>query len=52
MSDLQAAWLLIVIIPATYWLYLVITEHFYWKGFKNGKRLAENTTQASKRVAS
>ena len=50
MSDLTAAYLLLVIIPACYWLYLVITEHFYWKGFRNGKRLYENTVEASKRV--
>ena len=51
MSDLWAAWLLLVIIPACYLIYLVITEHFYWKGFRNGRKLAENTAKAGERAA-
>lgn len=33
------------------WLWLVITEHYYWKGFRNGKRLAENTVKTGERVS-
>ena len=32
----------LIAIPILGLLYTVITENFYWKGFKDGKRLAEN----------
>lgn len=32
------------------WLWLVITEHYFWKGYKHGKRTAENTFKASERI--
>ena len=32
------------------WIWFVITEHYYWKGFKNGKRLVENSIKASEGI--
>lgn len=36
----------LIAIPVIGLLYTAITENFYWKGFKDGKRLAENNRSA------
>ena len=37
----------IVSIPVIGLLYTALTEHWYWKGFKDGKRLTQNNRSAS-----
>ena len=32
----------LIAIPVLGLLYTALTENFYWKGFRDGKRLAEN----------
>jgi hypothetical protein len=36
----------LIAIPILGLLYTALTENFYWKGFKDGKRLAENNRSA------
>jgi hypothetical protein len=36
----------LIAIPILGLLYTTLTENFYWKGFKDGKRLAENNRSA------
>ncbi len=30
--------------PVLAWAYVAITENFYWKGFRDGKRLGERSS--------
>ena len=36
----------LIAIPVLGLLYTALTENFYWKGFRDGKRLAENNRSA------
>ena len=36
----------LIAIPILGLLYTALTENFYWKGFRDGKRLAENNRGA------
>jgi len=36
----------LIAIPVLGLLYTAITENFYWKGFRDGKRLAQNNHSA------
>jgi hypothetical protein len=36
----------LIAIPILGLLYTAITENFYWKGFKDGKRLTQNNQSA------
>lgn len=36
----------LISIPVLGLLYTAISEHWYWKGFRNGKRVTENAYRA------
>ena len=36
----------IISVPVIGLLYTALTEHWYWKGFKDGKRLAQSNNAA------
>lgn len=38
--------IILISIPVFGLLYVAISEHWYWKGFKNGRRVTENDQSA------